>query len=122
MLFKWFLVKEGIKMKTEYRINKWLRVLDMVGMVIGPISFCLPIIFFAIQGFQILKTNSNNYTDFIILFLGTIVIIISLGYILGSSFKRYVCHQATRDEVIAFRLIYSGFILGSLIVYFVFIF
>ncbi len=109
-------------MKSEYHPNRWLRILDMVGMVIAPISFSLPIFLWTIQGYKLLRSNGNSYIDFIILFFGIIVILISLVSYFGRALKLYVNHQVTRDDVMVFRTIYSGFILGSLIVYFVFFF
>ena len=105
-------------MKTEPFSNRWLRILDMVGMVIAPISVSLPFFFGAILFYQEARSNGTSYTYAIVLFLGALSLLIILGYMFGGAFKSYVNHQATRDEVKAFRMGYSIFILASLIVYF----
>ena len=120
--FKCFRLNEGINMKTEYITNKWLRVLDLGGMVIAPISISIPLFLWAVQSYQTASSNGTNYNYSIALFLGALVGLIGFGFYFGWAFKSYIYHQATRDDIIPFRIMYSGLILGSLFVIFVFFF
>lgn len=119
MFIKCSLVNEGIKMETEYRINRWLRALDIVGMVIATISF--PGVFFlrSVQNFQISNSNGISYNINILTFWLAIFLLICCGFFFGKGLKGYVCHQVTRDDVKVLRIISAGFILGSLILYFI---
>ena len=108
-------------MKTKYHTNRWLRTLYIVGMMIAPISLSLPFFFGTIYNYQTASSNGNStiyqpYTGTIVLFFGTIVILISLGFFFGKGLKSYVNHQVTRDDVIVLRMFYFAFILASLIV------
>lgn len=107
-------------MKTEYITNRWLRMLDIVGMVIAPISFTLPFFLVAIQRYQTATFTGTNYNDVIFLILLALGILLLLGFGFRRPFKSYVNHQETRDDVILVRILYSGFILGSLIIIFLF--
>lgn len=109
-------------MKTESHPNKWLRALDMVGMVIAPLSISLPLFLWAILDYQAVSSNDTNHKAAILLFLAAFGLFISFGYMFGWALKHYVSHQVTRDELIVFRTIYIGIILTGLILYFVFIF
>ena len=107
-------------MKTGYHPNRWVRILDMVGMVIAPISFIRVTIFpVAIPSYQ-KAISTGNYNDAIALILGTLLILIGFVFALVKILKLYIYHQETRDDVIVVRLFYSIIILGSLIIYFIF--
>jgi len=103
-------------MKTEYYTNRWLLALDMVGMVLAPISFTIPLFFMAIQRLQTTSSNGISNTLANVLFFGALVILILLGSYFGWFLKSYVKHQVTRDEVKIIRVVYIGLILGSLVV------
>ena len=92
----------------------------MVGMVIGLICFSLPFFLWVIRAYQIASANGTNYNDAIYFILMALLILIGFGFVLRTPFKHYLNHQETRDDVIAVRIIYSGFIIGSLIVIFIF--
>lgn len=107
-----------MKMETDYYPNGWLRIRDIIGMVIAPISITLPIFFWAIVTYQSASSIGSSYSDAYVLFFVALGGLILLGYYFGGAIKSYVTHQATRDDVKTFRMVYSGLILGSLVVYF----
>lgn len=105
-------------MKTDYYPNGWLRILDIIGMVMAPISISLPFFLRSVLFYQEARSNDNNYTNAIALFFIALGMLILLGFMFGRGIKLYVHHQVTRDGVMTFRRGYFIFILGSLLIYF----
>lgn len=103
-------------MQTEYYPNRWLRILDITGMVIAPISFTLPLFFMAIGTYLTASSNGTSFKLAIVLFFGALSILILVGLMFGRGIKLYVNHKATREKVKNFRVGYSLLIFGSLIV------
>ncbi len=114
------MAKKGIKMKTEYVTNRWIRILDMIGMVIAPIIFSLPLFLWAIQAYQTASSTGTNYDGAILFILIALVFLIGFGLWILIPLKHYVYHQETRDEVVVARIFYSGAILGGLMVIYLF--
>ncbi len=107
-------------METGYYPNRWLRRLDMVGMVLAPLSLSLPSFLFAVQIFPIAGSNSNDYIAIIMLIFVGLLMLISFGYLFVWGLKRYANHQLLRNEVIGMRILYTVFILTGLFLIFYF--
>ncbi len=105
--------------KTYYYPKGWVRIIDIIGMVLAPISVSLPFFILAIGFFLEASSKGTKYYEgALTLFLGALGTLIILGSYFRGALKSYFNHQATENEVNRFRRGYSILILGSLIVYF----
>ena len=77
-------------MKPEYYPKGWLRILDIVGIAIAPISTSLLFFLFTILSYQSASANDTSYTYAIALLLGTLGILILLGSYFGWALISYV--------------------------------
>ena len=106
-------------MKTEYYTNKWLRKVEIVAMVVATIFPPLPLFFLAIKDLQSSGSISSNFIIGIALIISGLTYLIFFGIIFGNSFKHYIYHQETRDDVIIAR-VSPLLILGSIFVFYIF--
>ena len=106
-------------MKTDYYPQGWVRILDLVGMVLAPPSISLPFFLFAILVAASAGSNDiSSYVAALVTFLGALGILIVFGRYFRRAFKSYVSYQATRDDLLVFRMVSFGLILVSLVGYF----
>ena len=102
---------------TDYYPQGWLRKLDIFGMVLAPLSISLPFFFLAILAIVSAGSNGISYYEVALLALLTALgLLIFFGRYFQRALKSYVSHQATRDDLITFRVTYSLLILAGLIV------
>lgn len=109
-------------METEKLTERLVLILDLIAMVIATISF--PGFFFLLanQNIQTSSSTGSNYNNAMPLFWLAIFLLICFVFFFGKALKSYVYHQLTRDDIMVLRMISYGFILGSLILYFMFFF
>ena len=105
-------------MKTEYYTNKWLRRLEIVSMVGATISTPLKFLVLGIQALQSSGSNNDLFSSGIVMIFIGLSGLILFGYMFGSSFKHYIYHQETRDDVLLARFSFILF-LGPIITYFI---
>ena len=106
-------------MKTDNYPQGWVRRLDLVGMVLAPLSVSVPIFLWAIL--IAASAGPNGISSYVVAFVSFLVglgILIIFGRYFRQALKSYVSQQVTRDDLLTFRIAYSIFILASLITYF----
>ncbi len=105
-------------METEYVTNRWLRRVDMTGMVLAPISLSLPFFLMTALAFLAGKANNNDYIAGVLTIFAGLMMLILFGHYFWRSLKSYVHHQLTREDVVVIRVVYTGFIIGGILVFF----
>ena len=85
-------------------------------MVLAPICLSLPFFFGTILVYQAAGTYGNSYYEGAFTsFFGGVGMLIVFGSYFRKAIKRYLNHQATKDEVNTYRLVYYGLYIASLV-------